>query len=407
MTYYPKLKFLTVITLLMLVLAGCKSQDAGSANLNSSGTVTTSPLASNQPTATEQPAVLPASSTNVGASTSPSISNVPMGKVTAVRLANPQSGWIGGEGWIARTDDGGNNWQTQYQGTGTIHQLFALNNQNAWASMAENDHLLSTIDGGKHWIQAGTLPNKGFMHFISTTEAFSANARTTDGGKSWSALPTPEHLVGDAYFHDKNRGWSVTQAADTLEVKRTSDGGQTWQTVMSRKLASPITGALIRSSGADDAWIECIGDSGMTQTSYSLFHTKDGGKQWQTVLANSTAGAGPAPGFAMDDNEGSKNTGSKPGPLYVVSSEVAFMGGQCPACDKPNTIGSTIDGGKTWVNGKQSFTGYGEELLAIADAKNGWWITTDNTEASIMYSTFDGGMTWTKVHTFELPKPAA
>jgi photosystem II stability/assembly factor-like uncharacterized protein len=49
---------------------------------------------------------------------------------------------------------------------------------------------------------------------------------------------------------------------------------------MTRTTVAPLNGALIRSAGTDDAWIECIGDSGMTQTSYSLFHTTDGGKHW-------------------------------------------------------------------------------------------------------------------------------
>lgn len=82
---------------------------------------------------------------------------------------------------------------------------------------------------------------------------------------------------------------------------------------MSRNNAANLTGSVIRSAGANDAWIELIGESGMTQTSYSLFHTKDGGKTWQTVLANSTAGGGPAPGIAAGDTAGPKNTGSKPG----------------------------------------------------------------------------------------------
>lgn len=30
------------------------------------------------------------------------------------------------------------------------------------------------------------------------------------------------------------------------------------------------------------------------------------------------------------------------------------MGGYCAPCDKPNTVGRTTDGGKTWENGKQA-----------------------------------------------------
>lgn len=47
-----------------------------------------------------------------------------------------------------------------------------------------------------------------------------------------------------------------------------------------------------------------------------------------------------------------------------------------------------------------SFHSYGAEL-AIADSNNGWWITTDIVEPSVMNTTSDGGLNWTKVHTFD------
>ena len=139
----------------------------------------------------------------------------------------------------------------------------------------------------------------------------------------------------------------------------------------------------------------------MTQTSYSLFHTIDGGAHWQTVIANSTAGGGPAPGFPLSYNDGPHNAGVGPGTLYVVNPNVTYMSGKCNACDKHNSIGWTHDGGKTWVNGKALFSGYGQDLLAFADSKNGWWIITDNEKPAVMYTTIDGGVQWKKVFTFQ------
>lgn len=404
-----------VLALLLMMAAGCQN-DKGSTNQVSGTGGTTAIQAEQAGNPISAPAEKPPSGTDSAKDTpSPAASanDVRMGKVTAVRIANPDTGWVGGEGWIARTDDGGKKWQVQYHGKGTISQLFALNDQQAWALVSGSSDqtversLLSTTDGGTHWTTAGKVPNQGFLHFVSNHEAFSANARTTDGGQTWTPIPVPDHTVGDAYFHDKDHGWAVTQGEDTVEVKRTTDGGLTWNTVMSRKSAAALHGALIRSAGADDAWVECIGDSGMTQTSYSLFHTTDGGKHWQTVIANSTAGGGPAPGFPAGAGESPKHTGPKPGALYVVDPKTAFMGGQCLACDKPNTIGWTMDGGKTWVNGKQAFEGYGEQLLAIADNRYGWWICTDQMEPSVMYTTSDGGQTWVRRHVFDRPEPVS
>ncbi|WP_052487293.1 WD40/YVTN/BNR-like repeat-containing protein [Gordoniibacillus kamchatkensis] len=323
------------------------------------------------------------------------------GTITAVRIASAQVGWVGGNGWIARTDDGGKHWHNQYVGGGTIRELFALNAKEAWA-VTEKAGLLATTDGGKHWTAAGTAP-VGFLHFVSKNEAFSAGAITVDGGKSWRDLPVPEHIVGEAYFHDKSVGWAVVQNGGEGIVERTTDGGKSWHPIMSRKLVSHLNGAVIRSAGTDDAWVEWIGDSGMTQTSYSLFHTSDGGKSWQTVLAKSTAGGGPAPGFPLGYSGGPNNAGSKPGPLYVVDRKTAYMGGECPACDKPNTVGHTTDGGKTWVNGKSELPGNAGALLAMADATHGWWIINDNTQPSVLYTTSDGTH-WSKTFTFPASK---
>ncbi|PYI52639.1 WD40/YVTN/BNR-like repeat-containing protein [Paenibacillus flagellatus] len=409
-----------IVLLAISILTGCAAPET-SADPGGGGAAETPPPTAADPKpgssdATKpDPGVKPPASGEAGSGSHPTApANVRMGKVTAVRLADPQSGWVGGEGWIARTDDGGKSWKAQYGGAGTVAQLFALNGREAWAAQTGTGSapsggrvLLATTDGGEHWAPAGMVPNEGFLHFVSKEEAFSANARTTDGGKTWTTMPIPPHTVGDVYFHDKDNGWAATQEKDTIAVKRTTDGGQSWQTVMTRRTVAPATGAVIRSAGVNDAWVEWIGDSGMTQTSYSLFHTADGGKTWTTVIANSTAGGGPAPGFPIDHSSGPENAGSKPGALYVVDPKVAFMGGQCMACDKPNTIGWTTDGGKTWTNGEAAFEGYGEQLLAIADANNGWWITTDSTAPSVMYTTADGGKSWKKVYTFETPKPGS
>lgn len=409
MSFARSMKLSIAASAFLIALTGCRG-----ASVSPQPTEANTVAPSASPTAASDASASPADTGKSTPSAKPTAAAA-TGMVTAVRLADPKSGWTAGEGWIARTDDAGKHWSMQYQGSGTIRQVFALNGTNAWAAVEGTDtgtggagySLLGTADGGKHWTIAGTVPNKGFLHFVNKTEAYSANAKTTDGGKTWSTLPVPERLVGDAYFHDAKNGWAVTQNKDAAAIMRTADGGKTWNTVMSRTLAGQLNGAIIRSAGAEDAWVEWIGGSGMTQTSYSLFHTVDGGKQWLTVLANSTAGAGPAPGFTMENMQGHKNSGSGPGPLYVVNPSTAFMGGYCGACDLPNSVGKTTDGGKTWINGTQSIEGYAGALLAMADDKQGWWIGTDHTAPSVMYTTSDGGAHWTKAHTFDKPKSAS
>nr|WP_253300289.1 hypothetical protein [Paenibacillus lautus] len=117
--------------------------------------------------------------------------DVDLADVTAVRLVNHSSGWIGGEGWIAFSDNGGTEWEVQAQPKGTVRQIFALNDKQAWTVMENND-LYRTTDGGETWIRIGSTPNAGFLHFISPETGFSGQAKTEDGGQTWSNLDIPD-----------------------------------------------------------------------------------------------------------------------------------------------------------------------------------------------------------------------
>lgn len=423
----------TSVWLLLLAVAmmtaGCKTGTPGSegpngqaaqnqqqgstpAQANGSGGSVHTPGQQTTPNGNNAPS--PAGNGGGQASADTNVAKVHMDNITALRLINGHSGWIGGNGWIARTDadtsgSAGSAWNVQYQGQGTVQQIFALNGQQAWAVMADSGSLLATRDGGKRWDTIGTVPEQGragFLHFVSSKEGFSGNQYTKDGGQSWSALPVPGHTVGQPYYHDRQNGWAVTQDTDlSFQILHTVNGGQKWTTVMSRTTGAPVNGIVIRSVERGNAWIELIGGTGMNQTSYSLWHTADSGKSWRAVLANATAGGGPAPGISQQNNQVPKNEGTAPGMLYAINSNTALMGGYCAPCDKPNTIGWTNDGGKTWNNGKQSFDGYGGQQIGMANASEGWAIFSDSEKAPVMYTTSDGGQHWTQTHVFD--KPAA
>jgi photosystem II stability/assembly factor-like uncharacterized protein len=411
MTLVRKGTSLLLFTSLLLSAAGCSGavNDANSAKPSETvaSPVTTIPVAAEGSSA-KPAAPLPLPVNPPSISSFKSSANKSTGTVTAVRLADPLTGWAGGDGWLAGTTDGGKHWNVQLQHPYLVQQIFALNAKKAWTTLDIGDKrglkLIQTLDGGKHWKDAGTVPNYSFFHFVSDTEAYSGNAKTTDGGKTWTKLQVPAAIVGDAYFHDRNNGWAVTAGNGKFVIQKTTDGGKSWRAVFTRKTQVIPGTAMIRSTGARDAWVELIGDSGMTQTSYSLFHTADGGKSWQPVLADSGAGSGPAPGFSMDEKKVPRNTGNSPGMLYVVNPSIAFMGGQCEACDNPNTIGKTTNGGKSWINLKPLYPGYGPQQIAAADANHVWWINTDHEQPSRMYVTSDGGQHWTLVHTFDKPK---
>ncbi|WP_052087688.1 WD40/YVTN/BNR-like repeat-containing protein [Paenibacillus wynnii] len=402
-------------TLMLGLLAGCQpgEKPAGRGPAGSSGVAAQSPTAEplgSSAAQTQQPQDVPAAV----ASPTPGDAKpgVPIRSISALRMISPSAGWIGGKGWIARTDDGGADWQVQYKGQGTIRALFALNSKLAWAEAVtepeSTPQLLRTVDGGKTWSFVGQAPNSGFLHFISKDTGFSANAMTLDGGATWSKLPIPEKLLDDAYFHDRDHGWAVTQPSSyTFNFMRAIDGGKSWS-VVKRFSNTIISGAIIRSAGKDDAWIECLGDSGMSQTSYSLFHTVDGGRKWQPVIEHSTAGAGTAPGFRENTDSGvPNNSGASPGTLYVVNRKTAFMSGYCAPCEIPNTVGWTQDGGKTWTNGEQELPGFSPSQFAMADEKQGWFLSNSNDDPFVLFTTKDGGRHWERKFIFLELQPEA
>ncbi|SFE88004.1 Uncharacterized protein SAMN05216378_4434 [Paenibacillus catalpae] len=418
-----------------LLLAGCSKADNSGNNANTPAAETGNNSSSNSNTdsdsssdsnntATNAPSTEPVEdnssqqpgNTNSGDGTSSNPTPVStndqvaqISNVTALRLADSKTGWVAGSGQIARTDDGGAHWKLQYSGTKTINQIFALSSTKVWATIGDSNAksliLIQSTNGGKSWTKAGTVPNHGFLHFTNDKTAFSGDAMTKDGGKTWTTLQTPGKAIGEVYFHDASNGWAVQHVNGRILFMRTTNGGKTWNTVMTRKSEEAPNNVIIRSTGTNDAWIELIGDSGMSQTSYSLFHTTDGGKTWLPAIVKNGAGSGPAPGFTMDDPSVPKGmASSSPGTLYVVNPQTAIMGGQCQACDTPNTIMQTTDGGKHWTIGKSQFSGYGTQYIAASDASHIWFISTDAANAAVLNTSADGGKTWKKVFTFKKPQ---
>ncbi|GLX67206.1 WD40/YVTN/BNR-like repeat-containing protein [Paenibacillus glycanilyticus] len=425
-------KISTLILLLTLsvtlLLAGCSKSDDNSTNTpateetgsnspsnsnsTNSGSTTTPSSSPDGETSSQQPGNTDNAGGGNSSNPTPVSTNeqeAQISNVTALRLADAKSGWVAGNGQIARTDDGGAHWKVQYSSDKPVNQIFALSSSKVWATVGDENAksltLIQSTNGGKTWTNAGTVPNRGYLHFTSDKTAFSGNAMTKDGGKTWTELQTPGKEIDEVYFHDVNNGWAVQMVNGSMLFMHSANGGKTWDTVMSRKTEVAPGKVIIRSTADKDAWIELIGDAGMTQISYSLFHTTDGGKTWTPVIVKNGAGSGPAPGFTMDDANipnGMKST--SPGTLYVVNPQTAVMGGQCQACDTPNTIMQTTDGGKHWSIGKSEFAGFGTQYMAAADASHIWFIATDGTNPAVLYTSTDGGKSWHKTFTFKKPQ---
>lgn len=294
------------------------------------------------------------------------------------------------------TSDAGCHWQKIYTGSYNFMQMQFLNNSIGYALAQTNPQqpnvLLRTANGGtsfKTINTAGQRFERIQFHSISVgfgyTRAFTY--KTTDAGQTWSKVATPPN-TRYAHFITPDKGWIVVLRSGGYEVKRTIDGGRTWSDKLSVNSAAVVGGA-VYGTDSSDIWVLLYGGSGMSQTSYSLYHTKDAGSHWKQIISKATAGGGPAPGKATDKLPGPQG---RPTDMQVIGSQAAFLAAGSGALDHIS-LGRSLNDGATWSNLK-AVPGY-EAKLSFTSAKNGWIAVTSVSEPSI-YATTDSGKTWTK-----------
>ncbi|MFC4100528.1 WD40/YVTN/BNR-like repeat-containing protein [Paenibacillus xanthanilyticus] len=319
---------------------------------------------------------------------------------TSIQFLNVSTGRAAGNGFMLGTSDGGCRWQSIYKGKLTFAQMdFVTNSLGYVLARTAPDGpamLLRTANGGASY---KPVPNGGHrlarIDFRTALEGFgyafndSGAYYTADAGAKWSKLPTPPNTRGAQFFSPKE-GWAVALVPGGYQVKRTTDGGRTWTTRLTAASAAGAGGA-VYGANSRDVWILLYGGSGMSQTSYSLFHTKDGGASWEQVVSNATAGGGPAPGPVA-------KAGKLPGPpgrpsdLATPDPRAAYLLTGSGAMDNLS-LGRTQNGGKTWRN-SAAVPGF-EGKLSFPSAKSGWLAVTSLT-GSAVYATRDGGATWSK-----------
>lgn len=320
-----------------------------------------------------------------------------------VEFLSADTGRAAGNGFLIGTSDGGCHFQKIYEGQWSFQQIDFPDNVHGWALAAVKDgqakYLLRTADGGSTWTR---LSNKAVtfesVEFLDSSKGFGYNRASTyytnDGGESWSLIKTPANTRG-AYFTSRNSGWAVVVVPGSgYRVMKTTDGGAAWKQVLKSSTSDPIFGQIY----ANDSQVYALlyGDSGMSQTSYSLYGSSNSGGSWTRVIAQETAGGGPAPGSGAATVKKGPASGT-PGNMVLIGKTTAFLAGYQPAAEEVG-VGLTKNNGRTWSNQK-AVPGF-EGTISFTDANQGWLAVKD-LNSSTLYVTKDAGATWTARFSFE------
>lgn len=325
---------------------------------------------------------------------------------TDIQFLGQSTGRAAGTGFIIGTSDAGCHWQKIYQGQWRFEQIDFTDNVHGWALASlpsgQTRVLLASKDGGTQWnsVYTGKLHFER-IQFLDAKKGYGYTAtgayRTDNGGNGWVKVRTPAN-TRYAVFNDDNIGYALTvMPGGGYRILQTRDGGRGWAAKL--KVNTPSTAGGQIYSLNNQVWAVLYGDSGMSQVSYSLYGSTDQGSHWKRVIAQDTAGGGPAPGSGKAVvPSGPAQPGGHPGNMQLYGKETAILAGGSPAGGMVS-VGVTYDGGGTWKNIKPSVNGF-DGRISFVNAKAGWLAVTSATKASI-YSTRDGGATWSRKFAFQ------
>lgn len=315
---------------------------------------------------------------------------------TDLQFLSADTGRAVGNGFMIGTSDGGCHFQKIYEGQWNFKQISLPDNVHGWALASVQEgtdvYLIATADGGSTWKRVSETA-VGFerISFTDSKHGF-GYARaftyyTEDGGLNWSQIKTPANTRG-AEFSSRSNGWAVVVApGEGYRIMKTADGGASWKLALKSAFAYPEYGQIY--ARGDQVYALLYGGSGMSQTSYSLYASSNQGKSWSRVIAEDTAGGGPAPGSGAALLKKGPASG-KPGNMQLAGNSTAFLVGYSPAGEEV-AVGRTNTGGKQWSN-LPSVAGF-DGIISFPGSTAGWKAVRGQNSSSL-YATEDGGTTW-------------
>ena len=207
----------------------------------------------------------------------------------SVSFPTEKEGWACGRyGTILHTSDGGSTWSPQSSGTTfTLSGICFSDTKNGWA-VGNKGTIVHTNDGGRTWTKQESPIDYFHMDvvFLNPQEGFISSERThilatTDGGKTWEVrFEDQDYILKSISFCDEENGWVVGEFGHTYH---TDDGGETWEKQAGRYEMDWDTGFItgdnflydVVAVNPQEAW--AVGILGTVK------RTRDGGATWEEV----------------------------------------------------------------------------------------------------------------------------
>jgi photosystem II stability/assembly factor-like uncharacterized protein len=177
-----------------------------------------------------------------------------------------------------------------------IGALSFADSRRGW--MSQGDRLFATEDGGGTWAHVAVLPGVvRSLDFISPTRGWATTdawlLATDDAGATWSrvngVLPEQNSIAAaQVDFVDDRHGWvalRLLQGPRELALRRTQDGGATWEVTVNPCLSSTVPPGPLSFISPTTGWALCVGQPGTQgyQQSKQLYTTQTGADDWELV----------------------------------------------------------------------------------------------------------------------------
>jgi photosystem II stability/assembly factor-like uncharacterized protein len=371
--------------------------------------------------------------------------------VTSVQLVTAHFAAAAGAAGVQVSRDAGATWTTSLPWP--VSQAQFLDARTGFAVSAALGELLRTTDGGATW-EALPQPAAGPADAVQFSSASDGLAQagsgvyiTVDAGATWSPLRQPDGWAaprggegvlgpwGPVYATDcigsNGALWQVAQHNGRLGVLVSPDDGARWRVALAPQVFPRGGTPTIAGCSGTDAWVMvtrvippgCAGACGNTYPrTYDLLRTTDLGQSWLDVLQDPNWFNHPQPRPAVPVSADALQT--QPfGPEQSVDFEPLTLtkDGAVWVTTQGSNVGLGVaespDDGLTWVARSYQMPmptisvpqprvpgGLpGDELwlaTTALDASRAWVLVKNPTGTSFLFSTSNGGVTWTRIATF-------